>query len=124
MTEFEISSMTYVANEAANTALTLYLTVVSAYLIVAYTVGKRLTKSQLVFVNCLFVFFSIAFTYSTTVSFFAMRFYTEIQAEIADTPGEKYLYIENLFVAILAIALVLGIIGSLKFMWDVRHPKA
>ena len=57
MTEFELSSLIYVANEAGNTALALYLTTLSAYLIVAYSVGEKLNKSQILFVNCLFIFF-------------------------------------------------------------------
>ena len=44
--------------------MTLYLSVVTGYLIVAYLVGSNLTKFQAAFITLLFVVFSVHFTLS------------------------------------------------------------
>ena len=47
------------------TASTLYLTVVSGYLVVVYQAGKNLTRYQLLLVSALFLSFAVFFTAGT-----------------------------------------------------------
>ena len=49
-------------HEAALTALAIFLTVLSGYLVVAYSVGADLTKSQLIFINSIFIVFGLTLT--------------------------------------------------------------
>jgi hypothetical protein len=57
MTEFELSTLMFVANEAGNMALALYMTAISGYLLVAYSAGSELSQKQANLINGLFVFF-------------------------------------------------------------------
>ena len=63
MTEAElIESMTEYFGLNAE-MLSIYLTVTSGYLIVAYLVGGKLTRSQLVIISGLYIMFAAATTY-------------------------------------------------------------
>ena len=62
MTEYEIVDVINNATSNMIAAQALFITVVSAYVVVAYTVGKDLTLYQVSFVNfglLLFVFISV-----------------------------------------------------------------
>jgi len=123
MTEFELSTLTFVANEAGNIALALYMTAISGYLLVAYSAGSELSQKQANLINGLFVFFSTAFTYSTIVSFIAMRFYSKALNDISGFESEAFSVTENAFVVIVFLALILGIFGALVFMRNIRLEK-
>ena len=100
--------------------LSIYLTVTSGYLIVAYLVGGKLTRSQLVIISGLYIMFAAATTYLAIG--YGMRgiHYAEIlRSQSPSTP----LYSTELLPAVIALALLGGIVASLKFMWDSRHPK-
>ena len=100
--------------------LTLYLSVVSGYLVVAFVVGNSLSRFQATLITCFFVIFSIHFTVSAYGSF-----------ELAYLQHMKYLeYIPDAKLGPtpwinrpLAFFQLAGIIGCLKFMWDVRSGK-
>ena len=123
MTEFELTQLIYSANEAGNTAIAIYLTIVSGYLIAAYSVGGSLNKLQITVVNSLFLFFSCAYTYSTFVSFRGMRIYADKAAamgrEAATTSSA-----EDIVITVLLVAQVIGITAAFAFMWDVRRRLA
>ena len=51
MTEFETAELTFSLVGYGMTAMALYFTVVSGYLIVAYLVGEQLSKSQMFIVS-------------------------------------------------------------------------
>ena len=104
-------------------ALMLYLTVSTGYLIVAYLVGMQLTKSQALFVSALFAIFAFyalwgVAGYWTTGDEARLA----LETALADTIDLNHLGVNP---ALIALPMgILGIVGSLKFMWDVRHPKA
>ena len=95
-------------------AMSLYLTVISGYLLVAYLVGKELTSLQTTIVTILFLFFGITNTVAT-MSFMQNAFY------FGQTYGEGR--VPNWWAPLTGTLLALGIIAAVKFMWDVRHPK-
>jgi len=97
--------------------MTLYISVVTGYLVVAYLVGSKLTKSQSAFITVLFVVFSIHFTLS---SFGAFEMAYATQQEFL--PDAKYgpAAMLNRGLAIFQLA---GVLGCLKFMWDVRNGQ-
>ena len=120
MTEAEmINSMTeYFALNAE--MLSIYLTVTSGYLIVAYLVGHKLTRFQLVIISGLYVIFAGATTYLAVG--YGMRgiHYAELLRNLSpSTP----LYSTDAIAGAIAFVLLGGIVASLTFMWQSRHPK-
>jgi len=97
-------------NEAAMTAVTVYLTVVSAYIIAAYIAGKELEKSQLTIISSLFVVFASFFSFSS-YQFFAASISLVVSETNTGYPSLPYL---------LLIAEIVGILAALKFMLDIR----
>jgi len=120
MTEFEIISLIYAANEAGNMAMALYLTTISGYLVVAYGIGAKLRRKQVVLINALFVFFSAAFTFSATTSFLSMAAYELAIAVDSEFIPEGYHLVDLTYVGIVLVVLIAGIIGSLSFMKNIR----
>ena len=123
MTEFELTTLMFGANEAGNMALALYMTAISGYLLVAYTAGFQLSRKQVLLINSLFIFFASAFTYSAVISFVGMRLYSIAITEINQTMSEAYDIAENAFVVIVFLALLTGIFGALIFMRNIRLEK-
>ena len=58
MTEYELVDVVATYNSNSQSWVATYFTVVTAYLIAAYTVGNKLTRPQVVIVNTCFVAFS------------------------------------------------------------------
>jgi hypothetical protein len=108
----------YISNSIQS--ISIYLTVVSAYLVAAFIAGERLTRRQVVIVNCLFVAGAGIFTYTTIGLLFRQQHYVlelaQLQPKIV-LPGRVPL------APIMGFVQLGGIGASLKFMWDVRHPK-
>ncbi len=96
------------------TALALYLTILSGYLVVAYIAGTDLERVQVYFINTIFVFFAgILALYSSVLFYAGLRF----------GPGEgapdRYFYALFIIIACEMIA----ILGAIKFMYDIRARK-
>jgi hypothetical protein len=118
----EMYEMAWSAN-VANSGL--LITLMSGYLVVAYLVGKRLTRAQILVTNTLFLI---------SASFFvAGAFQLNIDAQIArkamalQIPElDLFSYAEvNIYLwpSIVAIVYSCLVFASLFFMWQVRHPK-
>ena len=98
----------------ATSAMSLYLTVVSGYLLVAYLAGKELSSLQTTIVTTLFMFFTITNTVAT-VLYMQNAYYFSHTYGAGRLPG---------WVALTTgVLLAGGILAAVKFMWDVRHPK-
>lgn len=93
----------------------LYFTSVSGYLIVAYLVGERLTRSQLVIISALFVVISLSMTFTGFgLSERAIQLEIEYEGERDALDSVSYF---------LLVTQILGIFAALKFMLDVRKPE-
>lgn len=103
------------------TAIGLYVSVCSAYLIAAYLVGSNLTKFQTAVVSALFFFVSAVMTYAVFGWFNRTFSYLEALQKVGDSGlgASSNPLIGPLFTLI----MVAGILACLKFMWDVRHPS-
>ena len=99
----------------AGSAMGLYVTVSSGYLLVAYLAGKDLTRMQAVIITVLYVTFA-TFNTIAVVSYFQTAFYFGHTYGAGLAPYWPVYGLGSLF--------ALGILACLKFMWDVRHPKA
>ncbi len=98
----------------ANGAMTLYLTVTSGYLLVAYLAGNELTRLQATIITCLYGVFAATNTVAV-VSFFNAAIHYGHTYGTGRMPFWPPYIVGTMF--------SLGILASLKFMWDVRHPK-
>lgn len=99
--------------------ISVYLTVVSGYLLVAYKAGKSLSKTQLNTISFLFIFFSAILSLATFASLSsAIGMFGEAQQSTSKSP---------VFIALGYSAYVVptiqfvGILLSVKFMIDVRN---
>lgn len=99
--------------ESAMMGATVYLSVLSAYLFVAYSVGEKLTLSQNLLISTLFVVFSSVFSFAT---YGLMEAAGRVYASEFGTNG---LLIR--WGVIIGLCQVAGILGSLVFMYNIRN---
>jgi len=119
MTELEAHEALALWASASLQAFSVYMTLTFAYLTVAYLVGSRLNRFQTIAISCLYVCGS-AISLMSTIN--QLNFYSAILSqfsglqELTTFSGEFWKYI-------IAPFLGVGILVSLYFMWQVRHPK-
>ncbi len=116
MTFFELAEL--LRENSGMNAITLYLTVVTTYLVAAYLVGEKLTRFQTFLTTSLFIIFALVFTFGS-VAFF--RATTEIAARFGNEVEMLTFPIQ--FAWVIGFAEIFAILGSLKFMFDVRSKK-
>jgi hypothetical protein len=114
MTEYEIADLAASVLSNFLTSLTVFLSIVSAYVISAFGAGKRLTKIQLSIINLCFVV-SVGILGFLTVSLFR-RFFALAQS-IHVEQGSIASVDFTLPLCALLIAIVFG---CFIFMWNVR----
>jgi len=124
MTAADWVEMYGMAFSAIATYFTVLISIVSGYLVIAYFVGERLTRTQVSIMNTMY--FAVATT-TISGSYVALRDFMFARNEMASEIPEFGVYgvIENIyfrpfFNVILHSFLVLA---SLIFMWQVRHPR-
>ena len=120
MTTYEMADLTQNLFANALSSFTVFLSVVFAYIITAYLVGTRLTRTQVRMLTFVFVIVAILIVWS-------MAGYVNGGVNL-----NRLAYPDNqdLFFApktwlpqfVIGIGFVILCI-ALKFMWDVRHPK-
>jgi hypothetical protein len=137
MTEYELLALQ--AQRAANVfelggilyaGFTIYLTIITAYLIAAYVAGNKLTRPQVFIATATYLFgasviastLGIAWGGIETVRLNMAQTWIEYgRPELAgrhDVAGVGLLSLSWW------VVLVIGILAPLYFMWSVRHSKA
>ena len=101
-------------HSAGLTALALYLTVLSGYLVAAYVVGEELDQFQLFFINAIFLLFSI-----TLAFYFFVMMYLGLDTSPSG-PAANWSFI---FLYAFGASQILALLGALKFMRDIRTRK-
>ena len=120
MTEAELVSAAQALWANVIALIAILISVVSAYLVIAYLVGSKLTHSQAVIVNTLYVLVSVFLVWAMFV--LAQRG-IEVAALAIDLSTQRDLGpTSNVARALVAMFGVCSL-ASLKFMWDVRHPN-
>jgi len=121
MTELELVEAANSYFELAVEVLGFYMTVTSGFLIVAYLVGDKLTRSQMVTVSTLYIFMAVVATYAT-FAYMSRGVHYALLIKALDSAGRIYAspFLPTLMTAILAA----GILASLRFMWNIRNPKS
>jgi hypothetical protein len=120
MTEAELMELVQALWANYLSTMGLFISVISAYLIIAYIAGARLTKQQAVLVNILmgvFTGFSVTAMHGFSVSA------TEATLLAVEMSAQRtkigLTYVPELTLTVFPAI----ILASYKFMWDVRHPK-
>jgi hypothetical protein len=120
MSEAEILEMAHMTTGNMISSFAIYVSIASAYLIVAYLVGDKLTRPQTILVNALFIIVMlISINLVRMLSVEANLFYSEAvrlgsKTSMAPLGGEAMIYFSTL-------VNLLILVGCLKFMWDKRH---
>lgn len=118
MTEYETAMITAQVMGNFLTAITVFLSIVSAYVFAAFTAGGRLSKIQLRIVNSCFLVSEVILGYLVVALF--RRFFALAQSIYIERG-----YIANVdFTWPLCGLLVAIVLGSLMFMWNVRNANA
>ena len=107
--------------EAGATALTIYLTVISGYLVVAYLAGSDLSRFQNIFVSVVFVVFSGFATWGVVAYFLVGEQVRKVLEAGGLDPSIALNPVGTHPALIAGPMLVAGIFGALRFMWDVRR---
>ena len=103
------------------TILTIYVTFTFGYLVTAYFVGARLTPFQTLVVSGLYLSAAV-------LTILSAIGYTQAQVKILGSVptvlDDVYLVTSGeLWITYLGIMMPLGLVISLYFMWQIRHPK-
>jgi hypothetical protein len=120
MTEAELIEASATYNSLVVNWVSSYFTAFTAYVITSYFVGNRLTRIQAIFISGGFIIFSSLCIFG---AFGAGRLLVDFANEVEALNPERQ-FVANMPTIYTAMAVLsLGILGSLKFMWDIRHPK-
>ncbi len=123
MTEYELGELINGVSSNIIGGQALFLTALSAYMVVAYSVGKSLTIYQVVFINTVFLLVMIVGIQGQWSQMEMVFGYSDQLRNLRGDGGSFYEIkgaVGTVFVGIRAIIAV----GALIFMWQVRHPKA
>ena len=120
MTQYETADLLTNLVNGGTPVLALLITIITAYLVVAWSVGRQLTKSQVTLINVVFLVFGPLLILGWARRFqIALRLQEELRLMDAGIVGA----ISPSLITGVAFAFLFLIMACIKFMWDVRHPK-
>ena len=119
MSEYELADLAGLAMSNFLTSFTVFVSIVTAYVIAAFTAGKKLSKTQVVIVNTCFLIASSAMGLLSVLIFqaFLGRAQALGESEVASPITVDFTWV----VAALYVVLICG---SLVFMRNVRRTFA
>jgi hypothetical protein len=115
MTEYELADYATSVMNNFLSAIAIYFSVVTAYIVAVYAAGNRLTKLQLSIVN---VTFTIAASIMGLLSFLLFSRFFELASQAGESRGETPLVD---FSMPLGILVSIVYFGCILFMWTVRR---
>jgi len=121
MSEAEIWELILLSQANAATFIAMLLTLISGYLIIAYLVGDKLSGQQILLVNGLFLLASFGIGFPAFAAYERAAFLLSLTSETFQSPRSAGMYIAPGGSVVIFVGAILA---SLKFMWDVRHPKS
>ena len=117
MTEYELADYATSVMNNFLSAIAIYFSVVTAYVVAAYTAGDRLSKLQLTIVNGTF---AIAAGIMGLLSFLLFSRFYELVSQAGHSRGETPLVDFRIPFGVL---LTIVFLGCLLFMWTVRKKS-
>ena len=121
LTEYELLDAAINVQTSITPSVTIFLTIMSGYLVVAWLVGDKLTRPQVGLINVLFVGFQTMMIMSWAGRW---EFYFRCVNTLHSFDPTFYAVTSPAIVAVFGILMLAALFGCLKFMWDIRHPKA
>ncbi|MEP4484993.1 MAG: hypothetical protein ABJ013_05150 [Halioglobus sp.] len=118
MTMYELADYTNSLLDTFLTSFTIFMSIVTAYVVTAFVAGDKLTKFQQAIVNVLFLLSTGVVGLLAILTF--RRFF--LHAVMAETPVES-LDAPVDFTVPLAILFFVLVSGAMTFMWSVRQPR-
>ena len=119
MTEAELLDTAQTIWGIYMSVMSVFISVVSAYLIIAYIAGDQLTRAQVMLVNVLMGIFS-AFAIAAMHGFSVTA--TELIQLALDMSSQRTSIGITTVPIITLIVFPSLVLASYKFMWNVRHP--
>ena len=123
MTEYELLDVMYTIFERMNDAATLYFSLVSAYLVLSFFIGERLTRAQLSIVNTLYIVWVIGVITSGHSGLNNVVVVINTLEEMNSTLSVQAQNVSKWSVYGFMAVQLGGLFASLYFMWHARHPK-
>jgi hypothetical protein len=123
MSEYEYMDLFLTLVERSENAGVAFLTVVSSYLIIAYLVGEKLTKGQVILVSGLFFCFAFA---GILAQISQINLIIKIDRIMYESFPESPLQTDSSATRLNYLWLLLEflvMLASLHFMWSIRRPK-
>ena len=121
MTEYELADAITSYAVQGGTFFTIWLTILSAYALVAYVAGSDLDAFQIGWLNTLYLFATTLAIYGFHGSFRVQVYYINLIRQVNPSSPQTMNSIALIILTGMALA---GTLATLKFMWDVRHPKS
>jgi len=121
MTEYEITGLLYSVIDSMATVFTVYLTIISGYLIVAYLVGRRLMPVQAITINILFVSIMAIQIYSMFLYALEVGALLELKANVSELTLFQRLISNQLSNYATVLLMFLGVIAALFFFYSSRR---
>ena len=120
MTEAEAFEMALISAGNATNAFSQYVTFTFAYITAAYFVGNKLSRFQVLAASGLYLFAAV-FAFGNAVT--DLQWWTKAVEHTGELTPEGIASDTGFWITSSASLMMLGIIVSLYFMWNVRHPK-
>lgn len=115
--------MAQMAGSNVIAAFGMLITLMSGYLVVAYLVGEKLTRAQVIIINLLYVIGALTVV-AGHGQYMADVMLARLQAHVADP--QIFVAVDSALLTVIpasvAVVNVSLIIASLYFMWSIRHP--
>jgi hypothetical protein len=120
MTEYEMADLLVSNSFAAIESFLGFVTIMAAYLVATYFAAQKMSRSQVVLVSLLFSISALLMTWNVySYMTRAILFADELEVLHPDRFYGAQPWARN----IVTVLEVLGVVGSVKFMWDARNPK-
>jgi hypothetical protein len=120
MTAYEYMDLAYSGLSLSITISSIFIVVLSSYLVVAYTIGPKFTRLQVSALNVIYSIWLLFLASTGSMNLYRARAHIIESLELVqqDFPLPPYVVHVRLTVTLLLW------LTSLWFMWSMRHPKA
>ena len=123
MTLYEVGDLINSTNSNIIAAQAIFFTIITAYLIVAYSVGRSLSTYQVAFINLAFLFATATGIMGLVANIAFIGEYGAIRQSLIDRSEIIPEALDGAWIITFIGVRAMLILGALTFMWTVRHSK-
>ena len=122
MTLYEVGDLINSTSSNIIAAQAVFFSIITAYLVVAYSVGKSLTTYQVAFINLAFLFATATGVMGVAANVSLISEYNSIRQGIIEQQTLPEIFDTAWVISFTGIRAIL-VLGAIIFMWQIRHPK-